>query len=82
MMMPDQTKTNRLVSIDALRGFDMFWIVGGGAIVELLAERFDSPAAAWMQSQLQHVAWEGFHFEDLIMPLFLFLVGVVMPIPL
>ena len=57
----------------------MFWIVGGGAIVEIFSKRFESPAAAWVQSQLKHVAWEGFHFEDLIMPLFLFLVGVVMP---
>jgi predicted acyltransferase len=72
-------KAGRLVSVDALRGFDMFWIVGGGTIAEILAKRFDSPAGVWVQSQLKHAAWEGFHFEDLIMPLFLFLVGVVMP---
>lgn len=67
------------MSIDALRGFDMFWIVGGGAIFASLDKVFDSPATAWIKTQLTHVEWEGFRFEDLIMPLFLFIVGVVMP---
>jgi predicted acyltransferase len=69
----------RVMSIDALRGFDMFWIIGGGAIFASLNEAFDCPATAWIKTQLTHVRWEGFHFEDLIMPLFLFIVGVVMP---
>jgi hypothetical protein len=33
----------------------------------------------WINVQLEHVDWIGFRFEDLIMPLFMFLVGVVMP---
>jgi len=71
--------SGRVMSIDALRGFDMFWIIGGGAIFESLHRIFDHPATAFINKQLQHVDWEGFQFEDLIMPLFLFIVGVVMP---
>lgn len=74
-----QLQSNRIISVDALRGFDMFWIIGGGAVVENGAKPFDGPVSSWIQNQLRHVPWEGFHFEDLIMPLFLFLVGVVMP---
>jgi predicted acyltransferase len=69
----------RVMSIDALRGFDMFWIIGGGAIFASLHDIFNSPATEFIRTQLTHVKWEGFRFEDLIMPLFLFIVGVVMP---
>lgn len=69
----------RLESVDVLRGFDMFWIIGGGTIFASLHEIFDSNITATIQQQLRHVPWEGFQFEDLIMPLFMFIVGVVMP---
>ena len=71
--------TGRVISIDALRGFDMFWIIGGGAIFASLHNALDNPTTAQIRTQLTHVKWEGFRFEDLIMPLFLFIVGVVMP---
>ena len=75
-----QGKTaGRVMSIDALRGFDMFWIIGGGPIFASLHNVFDSPATAQIRTQLTHVKWTGFRFEDLIMPLFLFIVGAVMP---
>ena len=70
---------DRLASIDALRGFDMFWIIGGGAVFLSLNEIFNSPLTAFIAKQLDHVEWEGFHFEDLIFPLFLFVVGAVLP---
>ena len=69
----------RVMSIDALRGFDMFWIIGGERIFASLHDIFGSPTTALIRTQLTHVKWEGFRFEDLIMPLFLFIVGVVMP---
>ncbi|MHC4489664.1 MAG: hypothetical protein ACYSW7_10895 [Planctomycetota bacterium] len=69
----------RIMSIDALRGFDMFWIIGGGKIFGSLHEIFNHPATEWIRTQLTHVKWEGFRPWDLIMPLFLFVVGVVMP---
>ncbi|MEJ2704936.1 MAG: DUF5009 domain-containing protein, partial [Sedimentisphaerales bacterium] len=76
---PQARPRERVRSIDALRGFDMFWIIGGGAIFASLDEVFHSSVTAWIKTQLTHVEWEGFRFEDLIMPLFLFIVGVVMP---
>jgi predicted acyltransferase len=69
----------RLESLDALRGFDMFWIIGGSAIFLALHELFGNPATHTIQVQLSHVQWEGFRFWDLIMPLFLFIVGTAMP---
>ena len=64
------------MSLDALRGFDMFWIVGGGFIVSALDRWTGNPALNLLKEQLSHVAWEGFHFYDLIFPLFVFMVGV------
>ena len=72
----------RVLSIDALRGFDMFWIIGGGAIFESLADVWKHPVTETIRQQLEHVPWEGFRFEDLIFPLFLFIVGLVMPFSL
>jgi predicted acyltransferase len=69
----------RIMSIDALRGFDMFWIIGGERIFSSLNDVFDNSTTQLIKTQLTHVKWEGFRFEDLIMPLFLFIVGVVMP---
>jgi len=69
----------RIVSVDALRGFDMFWIIGGGEVFRSLAGLWTHPAAQKIQGQLEHVAWQGFHFEDLIYPLFMFIIGVVLP---
>jgi predicted acyltransferase len=77
----DKLKT-RIVSIDALRGFDMFWIVGGAGIFTGLHKIFDNSVTDFICGQLHHVDWEGFHFEDLIFPLFLFIVGAVFPFAL
>jgi predicted acyltransferase len=72
-------KTERLKSLDALRGFDLFWIIGGGAIFEALAKFTNWPALNWWAGQLEHKYWEGFNFEDLIFPMFLFIAGVSIP---
>ena len=69
----------RLASIDALRGFDMLWIIGGEVIARDVARRTHSRAGDAVIAQLEHVAWRGFRFYDLIFPLFLFLVGAVLP---
>lgn len=66
----------RLVSVDALRGFDMFWIIGGEEVAHALEKMGGGPAISALATQLQHVEWAGFHFYDAIFPLFLFLVGV------
>jgi predicted acyltransferase len=72
----------RLVSLDALRGFDMFWIVGGEGIIHALAELTGWSLAIWASHELEHVAWNGFVFYDMIFPLFLFIAGVAMPFSL
>ena len=79
---PAAKPPGRLLSIDAIRGFDMVWIVGGDAFVRACAARAGWPPAGFVEEQLEHAAWEGFHFIDLIFPLFLFLVGVVLPFSL
>lgn len=78
----DQGLSGRLVSLDALRGFDMFWIIGGEWIFKALADIRDTPTTQLIKVQLTHVKWEGFHFYDLIYPLFLFIIGVTLPFAL
>lgn len=67
---------DRLLSVDALRGFDMFWIIGAGALVQALDKMSGNGITRVLSNQLKHVPWEGFRFYDLIFPLFLFIVGV------
>lgn len=76
------TPSTRLMSIDALRGFDMFWIIGGGEVLAALAKVYPNRFTLALESQLEHVQWEGCHLEDLIYPLFLFIIGVVLPFSL
>ncbi len=71
--------SQRIASVDALRGFDMFWIIGGGPLVVAFLKLFANPLPSWLDRQFDHVEWEGFVAWDLIMPLFLFVVGVAMP---
>jgi predicted acyltransferase len=60
----------------------MFWIAGGEEIIHALHKVLPSPLTAGLNTQFQHVPWEGFHFYDLIFPLFLFVVGLVLPFSL
>src|SRR6476660_1669703 len=69
----------RLLSLDALRGFDMFWIIGGKEITQAAAKLTSWPWLIWMSDQLEHTEWHGFTLYDLIFPLFLFMAGVAMP---
>lgn len=73
---PASAADSRLMSVDALRGFDMMWIVGAGSIVNALERMGANPVTAALANQLKHVEWEGFRFYDLIFPLFLFIVGI------
>ena len=66
---------SRLVSLDALRGFDMLWILGGDSIGHALAEMNPTGPLGFLATQLDHVVWEGFRFYDLIFPLFVLLLG-------
>ena len=69
----------RLVCVDALRGFDMLWIIGGSEVLITLAKATDFSFLSNIAVHFDH-SWGQFHFYDLIQPLFLFIVGVVMPV--
>lgn len=70
---------NRLYSLDALRGFDMFWIIGAEEIFHRMAEIKSNMFWHVLSNQFIHPEWHGFVFYDLIFPLFLFLSGVATP---
>lgn len=75
-------RESRLYSLDALRGFDMFLILGGGEVLRRLFLLFASPLPPGIAAQFDHAGWIGFTAWDIIMPLFLFLVGTSMPFSL
>lgn len=70
----------RLYSLDTLRGFDMFWIIGADLLVHKMAEINGSPFWKSFREQLEHPTWNGFAFYDLIFPLFMFMSGVSTPL--
>jgi predicted acyltransferase len=78
----DTTPTTRIVAIDALRGFDMLWLIGGEQFLRGLALLFPPVVGDAIIWQFRHARWEGVAFKDLIMPLFIFISGVVLPISL
>ena len=79
---PLALQTRRIVSVDALRGFSVFWIIGGdGAVLALdrmLKDKGEplSSISGFLARQMSHVPWEGFSFYDFVFPLFLFVTGV------
>lgn len=62
----------------------MCWILGMGGVLQGVLKRFapENAITAVVNTQLEHAAWEGFRFYDLIFPLFLFIAGVSMAIAL
>lgn len=82
-MTHSQEKSNslnqRLMSLDVLRGFDMFWIIGGGLLIRQITSTSNCEWDSVLGEQMHHAAWAGFLFFDLIFPLFMFLAGVAIP---
>ena len=64
------------MSLDVLRGFDMFWILGADAVVLALGALLDNPVGHALAGQMEHKVWAGFACYDLIFPLFVFISGV------
>ena len=73
-------RAERLVSLDALRGFDMFWITGGTAILFGAGKVIERPFFDKILDQFDHVPWQGLHIYDLIWPLFMFVMGAAIPL--
>ncbi|MCL5071010.1 MAG: DUF5009 domain-containing protein [Actinobacteria bacterium] len=74
--------SGRILSVDALRGFDMFWIMGSSELAIAFLVLSKSNWAMRLALQFRHSNWSGFTFYDLIFPLFLFIVGLTIPFSL
>lgn len=71
--------SKRLVSLDAFRGWTMFWIVGGGALVTGLEALGHNPVIDTLVYQLEHTPWQGLRYYDLIWPSFMLMTGMSLP---
>ena len=74
--------SSRLQSLDALRGFDMFFIMGGAGLLAALAIWFPCSFTEELARQMDHVEWNGLAHHDTIFPLFLFIAGISFPFSL
>ena len=80
--MPLVVEPRRVESVDALRGFSMFFIIGGDSALIALGRMSEGkgPVIAgiggFLSEQVTHVSWQGLHFYDFIFPLFIFIIGV------
>lgn len=75
----NEPKSGRIVSLDALRGLDMLFIIGLDALVYRLAPLFpDNRTWQAIREQMGHCAWEGITVYDMIFPLFVFIAGMSM----
>ncbi|MES2438861.1 MAG: DUF5009 domain-containing protein [Verrucomicrobiota bacterium] len=79
-MTPALPAPRRMLSLDALRGFDMLCIMGMEDVIRELAHWRKTPALEALAEQFEHVPWAGLHAYDLIFPLFMFLSGVSIPL--
>ncbi len=68
----------RLAALDTLRGFDMFWLIGGELLPPALFTWTGWPVWQTISHQFEHSDWHGFRFYDLIFPLFIFIAGVAL----
>ena len=69
----------RLSSLDAFRGFTMFWIVGGTGLVAGLQKLDPNPVINGLVYELSHTSWQGLRFYDLIWPSFMLMTGMSLP---
>jgi len=76
-MLPNQ----RLVSLDAFRGFVMILMASSGFGLAQMAD-LNPDSGLWQQIkyQVSHVPWTGCSLWDLIQPSFMFMVGIAVPL--
>lgn len=70
----------RLLSLDVMRGLDMFFLVVIGPFFWAWQQGYGLPT--WLSTQLRHVDWVGLTAWDLIMPWFIFMCGAAIPFAL
>lgn len=78
----ENQQPQRLESLDVLRGFDLFMLVGLETAIHQLASAVDTPSFHSFMWCFTHVDWEGFSPWDLVMPLFMFMSGITIPFAL
>jgi len=69
----------RLASLDTFRGFIMFWIIGGEALLVALRSLGRNPVIDLLIYEVSHTPWEGLRFYDCIWPSFMLMAGVSIP---
>ena len=73
-------ENKRLLSLDVLRGLDLFLLVALQPVLRAVLLQLDCEALnGTLLYQLDHAEWEGLRIWDMVMPLFLFMSGVTMP---
>ena len=77
-----QEEKKRILSIDALRGFDMMWIAGVDKVLKRAGVAMNNDFGVAMAAQMKHVDWAGLHIIDLVFPTFVFLAGASWPFSL
>ncbi len=75
----NQIPQGRLISLDALRGLDMFFLVCLSYIFLALPDLSGNAVFTWLASQCEHPDWAGFTVYDIVFPMFIFIVGVAIP---
>lgn len=72
--------SNRLLSLDFMRGFIMFLLAleASGLYHHLLGSTATGSVGRSVIMQFFHNSWEGLHFWDLVQPAFMFMAGVAM----
>ena len=70
------------MSLDTLRGFDMFFIMGLSGLIVSICALWPNAVTNEIAQQMGHVKWNGLQHHDTIFPLFLFLAGVSFPFSL
>jgi predicted acyltransferase len=78
--LPPAPGTKRLISLDAFRGWTMFWIVGGEALVLGLKALAPNAITNGLVYELSHTDWQGLRFYDLIWPSFMLMTGMSVPL--
>src|SRR5581483_11156419 len=66
----------RLGSLDAFRGWTMFWIVGGEVLVLGIKSLAPNALTNGLVYELSHTDWQGLRFYDLIWPSFMLMTGM------
>lgn len=80
---PERVRASkRLMSLDALRGLNMLFIIGLSTVIVNVCNLCPGAISDVIAEQMKHVDWNGIRHHDMIFPLFLFLAGASFPFSL